>query len=343
VSSLVQTDAARTALAPVLARLKDVQLPERDPLQRLAVEYSFPDWLVRRFQEQFGPEEAQRLCESLNTPAPLNLRVNALKATVEDCQKKLAHEGIETTRTKHSPVGLTAKHRANIFRLPSFRDGLFEVQDEGSQLLAVLIDPKPTWKVLDACAGAGGKTLHLAAIMKNRGEIVASDINGFRLNELRKRARRAGASNIRVMTTEEMAAQERFRQWFDVVFLDAPCSGIGTLRRNPGMKWTLKEEHIAELTTKQLHIMESHAPMVKPGGLYYYATCSLLEVENRGIISEFLHRHPEFVFEDLGSSAAKTGFPSLLKDGCLSLLPHLHGTDGFFCAALRRSAGAADA
>ena len=156
-------------------------------IQRIGIEYSFPDWMVERFVQQYGESEAEKICSSLNEQALLTLRVNTLKASVEQCQEELRKQGIETTRTSLSPVGLNITKRINVFSLPVFRDGWFEVQDEGSQLLPILLDPKPNAKVLDVCAGAGGKTLELAALMKNRGEIFATDINGFRLEELRKR------------------------------------------------------------------------------------------------------------------------------------------------------------
>ncbi len=337
-AALVETDGARNSLTPFISRLREIRLDSADPVRDLGIEYSFPDWLARKFREQYGPEESRLLCESLNRPAPLNLRVNTLKAGVDECMKRLHSEGIETARTKLSTVGLTVSKRTNMFRIPAFKEGFFEVQDEGSQLLGALVDPRPVWKVLDACAGAGGKALHMAAIMKNRGEIVASDINAFRLNELRKRARRAGAFNIRVMTTEEVQSQERFRHAFDVVLIDAPCSGLGTLRRNPGLKWTVTEESVQELCAKQLYIMETHASFVKDQGVMYYATCSLLREENQAVITVFLDRHPEFSRADLTPAAAKSGLAGQVTDGFFFLYPHKEGTDGFFCGAVQRKA-----
>lgn len=333
---VLASDKARSALGAFLGALKDVQTDTDGFRKNLGVEFSFPDWLAAKFEDQFGPEEARRLCESLNTPAPLNIRANILKAGVDECAMRLHSEGIETTRTRLSDVGLTVSKRTNMFRIPAFKEGFFEVQDEGSQLLGILVDPRPVWKILDACAGAGGKSLHMAAIMKNRGEIVASDINAFRLNELRKRARRAGAFNIRVLSTEEVQGQDRFRNAFDVVFIDAPCSGLGTLRRNPGLKWIVTEEGIKELSAKQLHIMESHAPFVKDKGVMYYATCSLLQEENQAVIAAFLDRHPEFEPVDLAAGAAKAGLGGQVRDGFFFLYPHKEGTDGFFCGAVQR-------
>jgi len=336
IESLLHSAELKSSVTEFLTRLPNVTVTSQEPSEALAIEHSLPNWLVDRFVAHHGLDEARTLCESLNAPAPLNIRVNTLKTTVEQCQVKLREEGVETVRSGHSPVGLTVPKRLNIFRLPAFKDGFFEVQDEGSQLLGVLLDPKPTWKVLDACAGAGGKTLHMAAIMKNRGEIVASDVNSFRLNELRKRVRRAGAFNVRVKSTDEVQADPRLREFFDIVFLDSPCSGIGTLRRNPGLKWTIKEADLGELRTKQLHIMETHHHFVKGNGMLVYATCSLLREENEEILEEFLIRHSEFSRVDLSALAQKTGLSGFITDGYFKLFPHQQGTDGFFCGALQR-------
>jgi len=300
-----------------------------------AIVASFPDWMINRFEAQFGLEETRELCNSLNHPAPLTLRVNTLKISVEECQKKLEAEGIETTRTLRSPIGLVVPKRINIFSLQSFREGLFEVQDEGSQLLPFLLDPRPTWKILDACAGAGGKSLEFAALMKNRGEVFATDVHEFRLEELRKRGKRAGAFNIRVSAAEELFTRHPWTEaYFDSVFVDAPCSGIGTIRRNPGLKWMVSESDVAELREKQLHILRSNAPYVKAGGSLVYATCSLLKEENEDVVGEFLSAHQDFSLEDMGAHAGKAGMEDVAEGSFIRLQPHRHGTDGFFCAML---------
>ncbi|MBI4418357.1 MAG: class I SAM-dependent methyltransferase, partial [Ignavibacteriales bacterium] len=327
---LFQAEKQRELVEGFLSRLPEAKVSISDPAGRFAIEHSLPDWLAKKLIGEFGLEGAGNLCASLNTQAPLNLRVNALKTNVAECMNQLKKEGLETHQTPHSPVGLTVPKRLNIFRLQAFRDGWFEVQDEGSQLVGVLLDPKPAWKVLDACAGAGGKTLHLAAIMKNRGEIVAADVHDVRLRELRKRAARAGASNVRMMLTDEVMSRDSFNNFFDIVFLDVPCSGTGTLRRNPGLKWTLKELDIPELKEKQIHIMESHRHFVKPGGLMFYATCSLLKDENEDVVNEFLERHHDFSPVDISGYARRTDLENFVSNGAFRLFPHVHGTDGFF-------------
>jgi 16S rRNA (cytosine967-C5)-methyltransferase len=308
-----------------------------NPVQRIVAEYSFPEWMVSRFVNEFGIAETEQLCGVLNTPASLSLRVNTLKTGIEDCQEALKVEGIETMRTSLSPTGLKVQRRRNLFQLESFRNGFFEVQDEGSQMLPMFLDPKPTAKVLDACAGAGGKSLQLAALMKNRGEIYASDINAFRLDQLRKRSRRAGAFNIRPLLTEDLleSAQD-LRGFFDIVFIDAPCSGLGTLRRNPGMKWSVSEQSVVELAEKQGEILTIHAPFVKAGGMLFYATCSVLKEENEEVVVKFLDQHHDFAFLDAAEYSRKTGLEKFIENGYFRLWPHRDGTDGFFCAVLTR-------
>ncbi len=281
-----------TAFLPkLIPRLKS-ETPYPDVFtERLSVQYSYPEWMIRRFIADHGEEEAERLCAGLNTPAPLTLRVNTLKTTVEECRVKLLSAGIETTPTLLSPFGLKVSKRINIFSLDIFRQGWFEVQDEGSQILPLLVDPKPAFKLLDACAGAGGKTLEFSALMKNRGEIVAADINSYRLEELRKRYRRAGADNIRIRAVENLAdLQKEYTEYFDVVFVDAPCSGLGTIRRNPGLKWKVTEQTIDEVSEKQQSILISVSPLLKPGGILVYATCTVLRQENESQIDSFCAR-----------------------------------------------------
>ena len=311
---------------------------ENDPVERIGVRYSFPNWIVERLLREYGEGETEKLCASLNTQAPLTLRVNTLKTTLEECQQALRAEGVETNRTRRSPVGLEVPKRINIFRLRTFQQGMFEVQDEGSQIVSMLVDPKPTAKLLDACAGAGGKTLHFAALMANRGEIVAADVSSYRIDQLRKRTRRAGVSNVRARAIKDLSdLEDRYRSYFDVVFVDAPCTGLGTIRRNPGLKWTVTEESARELSVKQQGILEASAPLVKPGGVLAYTTCTLLREENEEVVDAFLRMHAEFTLVDPGFRDLQ---PQLHREESVryvKLFPHREGTDGFFCALLHKS------
>jgi 16S rRNA (cytosine967-C5)-methyltransferase len=318
---------------------KQVTIPTESAVVRIGIEHSFPDWMVQKLIEQYGESEVEQICSSLNEQAPLTLRVNTLKTTVEQCQAELSKQGVETTKTLLSPFGLNISKRINVFSLPVFRDGWFEVQDEGSQLLPFLIDPKPNVKLLDVCAGAGGKTLEFAALMKNRGEIFATDINSYRLEELRKRTKRARAQNIRVQeiqAIEDLA--EQYSNFFDIVFVDAPCSGLGTIRRNPGMKWMVTEQTVDEVSDKQRSILHSSAPLVKPEGRIVYATCTLLKQENEDVVEEFIVRHPEFKLIEVNGLLNKWHNGLVTTGPFFKLFPHINGTDGFFCAVLEKHA-----
>ena len=329
-SAKLINEGLKSELPAILQSLRNGgSINEESPIKRIGLQYSFPDWMVEKLVNQHGPDEAESLCKSLNEQAPMAIRVNTLQATVEKCREALEKEGIETEISALSPVGLMLKKRVNVFQLKAFKDRMFEVQDIGSQLLPVLIDPKPTVKVLDACAGAGGKALEFAALMQNRGEIYATDISKVRIEELRKRARRAGAFNIRpkaVDSLEDLA--DDFTGFFDLVFVDAPCTGVGTIRRNPGMKWSVTEAMVKELAEKQQSILHYCKPLVKAGGKIVYATCSLFKEENEDVVRAFISENPEFRISPMTFDGQQTEF--------LSLLPHRHGTDGFFCCVLDR-------
>ena len=302
----------------------------------LSLRYSFPEWMVEEWRQQFGDEETVQLCAALNISAPLTLRVNTIKTSVEECQEALAKENIETERSKYSNVGLTVRKRLNIFQLDIFRKGFFEVQDEGSQILSMLVDPKPTSKVVDACAGGGGKALALAALMKNRGAIFALDTNAFRLEGLRKRIRRSGVDTIRVCKVEEGRLPDGLEGTSDNVLVDAPCSGLGTIRRNPGMKWTVTPATISELSRKQSAILDHYARCVKVNGRLVYSTCTMMKPENEGVVEKFLADHPQFELLEPSAILRRYQLESLSNEKYFRLKPHIHGTDGFFAAVMRR-------
>lgn len=337
-NKVLQSSSIHIVSHELLDRIKNAALPSpADESERIGLEYSFPKWMVDRFVAQYGISETEQICRSLNEQAPITLRVNSLKGTVEECQSALQREGVETTRTRFSSNGLNVSKRMNVFGLRSFPDGLFEVQDEGSQLICLLLEPKPTFRVLDACAGAGGKSLALAAIMKSCGEIVAVDVNRYRLDELRKRARRAGAHNIRPRLVDDLThLREEFAGYFDLILIDAPCSGIGTIRRNPGMKWSVTEETVQEVAEKQRHILNSVAALVKDGGRIAYATCTLLNDENEAVVESFLEKQDDFNIGDPSSLVETWNLHNALFGKFIKLMPHVHGTDGFFCAIMQR-------
>lgn len=303
-----------------------------------AIRASLPDWLAERLIAQYGETEANALAEALNRAAPVDLRVNTLKAKPTEVAAKLTEEGYPCEPTPYSPAGLRLKNRAAIFRTKAFETGLFEVQDEGSQLLSFLLEPRRGEMVVDFCAGAGGKTLHLGGLMANSGTLYAFDVAAPRLERLGPRLRRAGLSNVRTVAIghERDARVQRLYGKIDRVLIDAPCSGTGTLRRNPDIKW--RHIDLPALIDTQRRIINAAAPLLKPGGRLVYATCSLLAEESEQIVTEFCAVHPEFTPVSANDILKRRHIPlDFESDMPFRLLPHRHGTDGFYAAVLERA------
>ncbi|MBM4282184.1 MAG: RsmB/NOP family class I SAM-dependent RNA methyltransferase [Deltaproteobacteria bacterium] len=285
----------------------------------LDVRASLSPWLCERLVAVGG----EALALSSTTAPPQTLRVNTLKATREACAQALAEEGIDTVPCVDSPCGLVVTRRKNVFRTVAFSGGWFEVQDEGSQRVAALARAQPGQRVVDGCAGAGGKTLALAAAMQSKGTLLAFDVHGGRLKALRARCTRAGVDNVRVHDLdEEPRAHKRLHDASDVVLVDAPCSGTGVLRRNPDTAWTLQPDDVVRLVQTQAMLIRRYAALVKPGGRLVYATCSVLPEENRGVVGAFLADDPRFALA--------------APENELVLLPTVGGGDGFYAAALTR-------
>lgn len=305
----------------------------------LAVRANFPDWLANDLAAQFGESETLQLAEALNQPAPVDIRVNTLKTNREALQARLAEEGFALTPTPYSPLGLRQATRAPLFTTQAFGAGLYEVQDEGSQLVGLLAAAKPKDKIVDFCAGAGGKTLQLACAMENLGSVQAFDVSRKRLDRFKPRLRRAGVDNVqrRMLRDEHDPVLKPLAEQADVVLVDAPCSGTGTLRRNPDIKW--KSIDLDALRGVQCSILEAAARLVKPGGRLVYATCSLLDAENRGITAAFLEAHTDFMVDNASSVLERQGVViggAFTPEGALQLLPHRHGTDGFYALVIQR-------
>jgi len=302
------------------------------------VRLEIPDWILPALAERFGGDLHAEM-DAMAEPAPLDLRVNLLKATRPEAQAALAGEGIEAHPTPLSPWGLRIAHRRAVTSGAAFQTGAVEIQDEGSQLVAALVGAAPGMRVADWCAGAGGKTLAIAMTMENRGHIVACDVNEKRLEGAVKRLRRAGIHNVeRHLTTEGDKWAKRRAQTFDRVLVDAPCTGTGTWRRNPDGRLRLSESDLAELVPKQARILDAAERLVRPGGRLVYATCSLLPAENERQIEAFLGRHGDFRVIPL-SQAWDLPAAQPCVDPYLSLTPRGHGTDGFFGAILERQPG----
>jgi len=329
------------AVLEAFARLGAADDAGADPVARFALAHSLPDWIAARLLAEH-PEDAAALAEALNARAPLTVRANRLKNTRDELATRLRLEGVETEPTRWASDGLHLTTRVNVFGLGAFRDGLFEVQDEASQLAAELVAPPARGLVVDACAGAGGKTLALGALMGSRGRLVAMDVTPKKLEELGRRARRAGLSNHRWEVVPEAgplpASLAKLTGKADRVLVDAPCSGVGSMRRNPEARWRLAPHFVETLPTTQLEIARRAAPLVAPGGRLVYATCTVFEAENEAVVRAFLAAEPEFervpVKEILGKARAAD---LATRDGfALAPLPHLHGMDGFYATVLRR-------
>ena len=306
------------------------------PIDRLALQYSVHPSVVRDWVEGLGPVEAEALCRASNTASPITARVNTIQCSREECRKSLLYEGIETEPTPLSPDGLVFAKRINAQSLLTFRKGWFEIQDEGSQLVSRVIMPLPGAIILDACAGGGGKTLHLAALMHNEGTIIAADVSKMRIANLKARVQRAGVAIVRVGEDEGRADNGKVFA-FDAVLIDAPCSGTGTYRRNPWLKSTFDPESVERLAGAQQQLLRRHAHHVRLGGKLVYSTCSLLRRENEDHIHEFLRSNTQFTLVSAGEILAKQGIGIEGTSPFLSLYPHRHRTDGFFVAVMERN------
>ncbi|MDR1934408.1 MAG: RsmB/NOP family class I SAM-dependent RNA methyltransferase [Candidatus Accumulibacter sp.] len=316
-----------------LARAKAVRL---DPLPA-AVRLDLPDWLYAALIRQHAADELESLANGLNQPAPLDLRVNTLKLGRDAALDALRASGVDAEACPLSPLGVRLAGKPSLARHPLFLDGGIEVQDEGSQLLGFLLQPKRGEMVADFCAGAGGKTLLLGAMMRSQGRLYAFDVAAKRLARLKPRLARSGLSNVHParIDSENDLKIKRLAGKLDRVLVDVPCSGLGTLRRNPDLKWRQTPESVAELCVKQASILRAAAALLKPGGRLVYATCSLLDGENDGVVDGFLAGHPDFAPLSAGDILGRQGI-AVDTGERLRLMPHRHGTDGFFAAVMER-------
>jgi len=360
-------DDARKLILAYLLRVQGMSIRELEPMLNeqqkewahmikakstenlpLAVQADVRDWLWDKLVAQYGEKEALTIGRSMHEQATLDLRVNTIKGNRDEVLAKFIAENTsgETNiaKTPYSPIGIRMPNRMNIGRHVLFTEGKIEVQDEGSQLLSYLVAPKRGMMVADFCAGAGGKSLAIGALMRNTGRLYAFDVSEKRLHNLGQRLKRSGLSNMhaQVISSETDPKLKRLNGKFDRVLVDAPCSGLGTLRRNPDLKWRQTPEDIAELNTKQANILARAAKLTKNGGRLIYATCSLLNDENENIAEQFLASHPDFKLLNAAEILAQQQI-QLDTGNYLKLLPHLHNTDGFFAAVFERGQVANDA
>ncbi len=298
-------------IADVLTKLKKGTVPTK------AIEYSIPDWLTETLEKELG-KNWEREIKALNEQAPTILRTNRLKTTPKHLISELKEENVESFEVRGFADAVQLQEKKNVFLTSAFKEGFFEVQDAGSQRIGEFLDAKPGMRVIDACAGAGGKTLHLAAMMENKGQIIALDIHAWKLAELKRRAKRAGAHNIEVREINDNKVIKRLHEKADRVLIDAPCSGLGVLKRNPDSKWKIDQDFIDRIKGEQQQILQDYSKMVKKGGQLVYATCSILPSENNLQVENFLKNNLDF---------------KLLKEE--KIMPS-EGFDGFYMALLER-------
>ncbi|HDQ04930.1 MAG TPA: 16S rRNA (cytosine(967)-C(5))-methyltransferase RsmB [Deltaproteobacteria bacterium] len=321
-----------------LRRGKSISFPSfrKQPAEYISVYHSHPLWLVEKWINIFGPDDTMTLCKSNNEHPPLTIRVNTLKTSCENLKGILANDGFECIATEFSPDGLILPHApVPIQKTKYFLDGLLRLQDEAAQLVSYLVNPKENESIFDACAGSGGKSTHLAALIGNQGGITAADSNHKIIDELKKEAERMGITIIKTVTADlNVSLSGEFREKFDRVLVDAPCSGTGTLRRNPEIKWRLKPNNIQKLTSAQSNILLHASQAVRRGGQLIYCTCSLLPQENENIINHFLDANKSFSVFSPPSTMNQKLFD---QRNFYRTYPHIHNMDGFFAAILKKA------
>lgn len=328
-------------LRNVLRRKEELKLPEGlSPVQRIALEHSHPKWLVARLLEQYGEQTAESICRANNEPPSISIRVNRAKTSREDMLKLLKEQGLSAAPSKLSRDGIVVEGGGNMALTPWYREGLISVQDESSMLVAEALDPEPGMSVLDCCAAPGGKTCHIAEMMQGSGLVLANDIHPHKAKLVEDQANRLGLTNIDISTGDASKLGERLeRNSFDRILLDAPCSGLGVIRRKPDLKWAKTAGDIAEIAGIQRTLLDTAGALLKPGGLLVYSTCTIEPRENVEMVSSFLSRHPEFeLAEDKPSAWETEPLAEASARGSLGLqiLPQDAHSDGFYIARLRK-------
>ena len=312
--------------------------PQRERLRYLSVYHSYPEWLVGKWIREVGADSVERLLEAGNRNPDLIVRTNRLKISRRDLIARLGHEGIAATPTRYSPDGLKLRGlKGSVTRLSAFREGLFQVQDEAPQICSRLIFPAQGDFLLDLCAGVGGKSTHLAELMRGDGEVLAVDVNRARLEKLRESSRRLGICCIQHVVADAGAKLSRtFNRPFDKILVDAPCSGLGVLSRNPDAKWSKTNSDIRRLARLQLSILREAVALLRKGGNMLYVTCTISKEENEDVVSEFLTHNPEMILEDLNARVPEWGLDLVDDRGFFRTGPRLHEMDGFFAALFRK-------
>jgi len=315
---------------------KDI-VPDRavDPVGYLSVRYSYPKWIADKFMELFGEEFAESLLEAGNRVPDLTVRANTLKTSAEGLVNALKNEGVEASPGRYVSDAVIIKSQVSVTRLKAFRNGLFQVQDESSMLPAAVLAPQPGEKVLDACSAPGGKATHMAQMMQNKGLITAMDIHEHKLKLIEDAAGRLGTDIIRTELHDAAIPVPQHEGAYDRVLLDAPCSGLGIIRRKPDIKWARENRDIGSITGLQRRLIDSVSKAVKPGGVMVYSTCTLLPEENECIVRDFLNNNDEFYEDDI-TAYLPPGLAKHARGGMIQAYPNRDGIDGFFVARLAR-------
>ncbi|NLT95000.1 MAG: 16S rRNA (cytosine(967)-C(5))-methyltransferase RsmB [Clostridia bacterium] len=307
----------------------------KDPVQHISVYYSFPEWLVKRWVEDFGVENTIQLCIFFNSPSPLWVRTNTLRTSRKELMERLQDQGIKCLASEKIPEGVKIMDSIEVGRLEAFKSGMFTVQDESSMVVGHVVAPEKEQIILDVCSGPGGKTSHMAQLMENTGKILAFDVHEHRLELIRQTCQRLGITNVEVYLKDARLAGEVVKQPVDAVLVDAPCSGLGVLGRRPDARWRKNSQDITELQIIQKEILQEAARLVKPGGVLVYSTCTITREENNDVIEDFLNNNQDFY---LDRNLVKF-LPYESQDGqegWIQFLPFRHQMDGFFIARMKR-------
>ena len=322
-----------------IARNKDqIKYPdqEKEFEHFLSVKYSHPQWIVKEWVSRFGREFTEGLLHANNNNPDFSVRVNTIKCTKELLEENLRENGIEFENSQYIEEAIILKNPSSVTRLDAFKKGYFQVQDESSMLVGIVLDPKPGELVMDVCSAPGGKTTHLAQIMKNQGTVVARDIHEHKIKIIEDTAKRMGLNNVKAELFDATHLDESYLEKVDRVLIDAPCTGLGIIRRKPDIKWARNVEDKNEITRLQREILHTAAKYVKNGGSLVYSTCTIEWEENEGMIKEFLENESEFYREDISSLLPKGLLKESAEQGMIQLFPNIDGIDGFFIAKLRK-------
>jgi len=324
-------------LRNILRQKESLAIPADLPAaKRISLQHSHPEWLVERWISQYGPETAEAICAANNEPPAVSVRVNTTMISREEMLKEMEGRGLQAVPSSLSPYGIVVKGAGNMALTDWYREGMISIQDESSMLVAEAVAPEPGMRVLDCCAAPGGKSAHMGELMKDEGSIVANDIHSHKGKLIADQAARLGLDCIRTVTGDALELPGRFEPAsFDRILLDAPCSGLGVIRRKPDLKWGKTEEDIREIAALQSRLLDSVSALLRPGGVLVYSTCTIEPQENEGVVTSFVSRHPEFELDETGS-LSRLKDKALVRGGGIQILPQHYHSDGFYIARLRR-------